>query len=120
MSERPTVAITHNKGHETMNTYIIDYDAHNHILNVKFGTPSDNSVITQDAHQRLLDLKANGTLKGGPLLRVNGPASLPVAFVIAHAVDHLYATIAVYDPKLTAYVVAVCHTSTHAIGQLVD
>ena len=47
-------------------------------------------------------------------------ASLPVAVAIAHGVLHIYETIAVYDPKLGKYVVAVCHGDAYKPGDLID
>ncbi|HEX3642903.1 MAG TPA: CRISPR-associated protein Csx3 [Ktedonobacteraceae bacterium] len=53
-------------------------------------------------------------------MRVNGPASLPCAFTIAHAVLHAYGAVAVWDPKLQKYVIAVVHNPEYQVGQLID
>lgn len=103
-----------------MNTFIIDFDAIQSILSVRFGESGTNSAIVQDAYNRLLDIKAGGGLQGGPLLKINGPASLPCAFTIGHAVSHAYDAVAVWDPKLQQYVVSVSHGPQYEIGQLID
>lgn len=92
------------------------------ILRIGFGVSAHNDRIVRDAKARLDALIAEGALGGGPLLKVNGPASLPVAFVLAHAVGHLYSAIAVYDPKLSsdpgAYVVVISHSPDYQPGDL--
>jgi CRISPR-associated protein Csx3 len=90
------------------------------ILKVGFGQPAQNDQIVKDAETRLDEMIANGELAGGKVLRVNGPASLPVAMVIAHSVGHLYGAIACFDPKLSKYVVAISHSPTYFVGELID
>ncbi len=103
-----------------MSSFIIDFDAEQSILKIGFGDAATNAEIVKDAAARLAEIKANGGLQGGALLRVNGPASLPCALTIGHAVFHAYGAIAVWDPKLQKYVVAISHTPDHAIGDLID
>ena len=103
-----------------MPSFIIDFDADQSILNVKFGDPAANSQIVQDAAKRLDEIKTSGGLQGGPLLRIYGPASLPCAFTIGHAVSHAYDAVAVWDPKVQKYVVSVAHGPTYNIGDEVD
>jgi CRISPR-associated protein Csx3 len=100
-----------------MTTYSIEFTQD--VLRIGFAEPAQNSQIVQDAAQRLDQLMADGTLSGGALLKINGPASVPVAFVIAHKVAHLYGTIAYYDPKLSSYVVCITHDPTHKLGDLI-
>ena len=88
-------------------------------MKVAFGDPATNDVIVKDVHPTLDKMKAEGTL-GGPLLKITGPASLPVAFVIAHTVLHLYGAVAVFDPKLQKYVVSVSHNPDYTAGDLID
>jgi CRISPR-associated protein Csx3 len=59
-------------------------------------------------------------LAGGEVIRVNGPASLPVAMVLAHKLAHLYQAVACFDPKLGKYVVAIAHGDKYAVGDLVE
>jgi hypothetical protein len=85
-------------------------------LRVGFGDPAQNDTIVREVADKMKALD----LPGGPLLKINGPASLPVAVVLAHAVGHLYQAVAVYDPKLGKYVVAVAHGNAHNVGDLID
>ncbi|OLD63791.1 MAG: CRISPR-associated protein Csx3 [Chloroflexi bacterium 13_1_20CM_50_12] len=103
-----------------MASFIIDFDPERSVLNVKFGNPATNAEIVQDAARILAEIKEDGGLQGGPLLRINGPASLPCAFTIGHAVFHAYGAIAVWDPKLQKYVVSISHNPDYSIGDLID
>lgn len=97
-----------------MSSYNLSLDGN--VLCVSFGSPASNDVIVKDAVQGLKDLG----LAGGPILKINGPASLPVAIAIGHGVTHLYGAIAVFDPKLSKYVVSVSHNPDFSVGDLVD
>lgn len=102
-----------------MTTYTIDLI--DQVLKINFGEPAQNDQIVRDATTRLDELISTEQLSGGTLLKINGPASLPVAFVIAHKVAHLYGAIAVYDPKLgNKYVVCITHTPAYKLGDLID
>lgn len=102
-----------------MTTYKLDLDGD--VLKIGFGEPAQNDQIVKDASVRLDQLVQSGILAGGPLLKVNGPGSLPVAFVIAHKVAHLYGAIAVYDPKLgNQYVVCITHNPQYKLGDLIN
>lgn len=104
-----------------MATYIINLDLEgSNILRVGFGDPAQNDEIVRDAVARLDEMIKDGTLAGGSVIRVNGPASLPVAMAIAHAIAHLYEVVACFDPKLAKYVVAVSHGSAYRPGDLID
>jgi CRISPR-associated protein Csx3 len=89
-------------------------------MNVSFGAPSTNDSIVREVTETLKDMAGDGTLEGGPLLKINGPASLPVAFVLAHAVLHIYGVVAVRDPKLGKYVVVASHAPDYSVGDLID
>ncbi len=102
-----------------MASYKINLEEGN-LLRVAFGDPAQNDQIVKDAVERLGELVATGELSGGPVIRINGPASLPVAVVIAHAVAHIYGAVAVFDPKLGKYVVAVSHDPQLKVGDLID
>ena len=101
-------------------TYKVEYNAQTSVLMVGFGTPAQNHQIVRDASARLGEMIADGTLAGGPVVKINGPASLPVACVLAHALGHLYGAVAVFDPKMAKYVVAIAHGGDYKIGDLVD
>jgi CRISPR-associated protein Csx3 len=90
------------------------------VLRVGFGDPAQNDVIIRDAVARLAEIEAAGELTGGGMIKVNGPASLPVAVALAHALSHKFSAIGVFDPKLNKYVVAVSHDPAFMVGDLVD
>jgi len=90
------------------------------VLRVGFGDPAQNDAICRDAAARLDEMFAAGELKGGDVIRVNGPASLPVAMVLAHKLAHLYQAVACFDPKLSKYVVSIAHGDKFAVGDLID
>ena len=100
--------------------YNINFDPQSGVMKVGFGDPAQNDVIVRDAVARLAEMVKSGELKGGELIKINGPASLPVACVIAHAVAHLYQAVGVFDPKLGKYVVAVTHGTAYKPGDLID
>jgi CRISPR-associated protein Csx3 len=101
-----------------MTTYHIQLE--DDILRVKFGEPAQNNQIVQDAAARLEKMGQSGELVGGQLLRINGAISIPVAFVLAHKLSHLYGAIAFYDPKLVKYVICVTHNPAYKLGDLID
>ncbi|SRR6266699_598740 len=103
-----------------MSSFNINFDAQESILRTSFGDPATNAEIVQDVHSRLVEIKSAGGLQGGPLLRINGPISLPAAFTVGHAVFHAYGAIAVWDPKLQQYCVAISHNPQYSVGDLID
>jgi len=100
--------------------YNINFDPQTGVLRVGFGEPAQNDEIVRDAVARLAEMTAAGELAGGKIIKVNGPASLPVAMAIAHAIAHLYEVVGVFDPKLGKYVVAVSHGNEYQPGDLID
>jgi CRISPR-associated protein Csx3 len=89
-------------------------------LKVWFATPAQNDQIVKDASARLDELMSTGALRGGDVIRIDGPASLPVAMVLAHKLAHLYQAVACFDPKLSKYVVAIAHGDRYAVGDLIE
>lgn len=83
-------------------------------------TPAQNDALVKEAALRIRKLIDSGAIKGGELIKLNGPATLPIAFVLAHKLNHLYQAVAVYDPKLLKYVVAIAHGGKYSVGDLVD
>jgi len=94
----------------------VDTDAPADTLKLSFGEQAHNNLIVRDAVAEIRELK----LQGGQVVRLNGPASLPVAIAIAHEVGHLYGAVAAFDPKLGKYVVSVSHDPQYAVGDLID
>lgn len=90
------------------------------VMKVGFAEPAQNDQIVKDAAARLEQMSESGELKGGSLLKINGPASLPVACVLTHKVAHIYGAIGVFDPKLGKYVICITHNPTYKLGDLID
>jgi CRISPR-associated protein Csx3 len=85
------------------------------MIRVGFGKPATNSVLVAevDEHMRTTAISC------GKLCLVNGPASLPVAFILAHHLFHKYEEVAIFDPKLAAYVVVSSHGGSHSVGDTI-
>lgn len=90
----------------------------NNILNIGYDplTPQRNDQIVKDILQQLQDLTESGQLAGGGLLKINGKHTIPMAYVLAHHLSHLYSAIAAFDPKLPAYVVVISHDPQYELG----
>ncbi|MEA5619870.1 CRISPR-associated protein Csx3 [Cronbergia sp. UHCC 0137] len=101
-----------------MTTYNIELKEE--ILRVSFGEPAQNDQIVKDASARLEEMVQLGELVGGQLLRINGPVSIPVAFVLAHKLSHIYGAIGLFDPKLGKYVISITHNPAYKLGDLID
>jgi CRISPR-associated protein Csx3 len=87
------------------------------VLYIKFGSDvADNDQITREVCEQLSSLE----LPRGPLLGIFGPCSLPAAYAIANHVQPLYDAIAVFDPKIHAYVVIQGHAGSYALGDRVN
>ena len=97
------------------NMNFVEKDPLGDVLQIGFGDPATNVEICQEVKESLQTLFQG---KGGRRLLINGPASLPVAFVLSHAVAHLYEQIGIWDPKLRAYVIVIAHGSYH-VGDLI-
>jgi CRISPR-associated protein Csx3 len=76
--------------------------------------PATNDVLVKDALAEISKIDVSGL----PLLKISGPASLPVSMVIAHSVCHIVGAVAVFDPKLGQFVVCISHNPDHRIGDL--
>lgn len=85
------------------------------LLTLKFGEPAQNDRIVKDAVSAL-EVRE---LEGGELVLLNGPASLPVAIAIGHAVAHLFGAVACFDPKMAGYVVSVSHDPERSVGTVI-
>ena len=108
-------------GYPLTGTYIITRDK-NGILRVGFGTPGDNTQIVKDAAARLDAMEEADELSGGDLLKINGPASLPVAMFLGHRLSDLFEVIACFDPRMDKYVIAISRSSDskYAVGNVID
>ncbi|QFS51972.1 CRISPR-associated protein Csx3 [Nostoc sphaeroides] len=101
-----------------MSSYKIDLKEG--ILRINFGESAQNDQIVRDAAARLEEMATSGELAGGPLLKINGTISIPVAFVLAHKLAHIYGAVAFSDPKLGKYVICITHNPSYKLGDLID
>ena len=100
-----------------MSGYRIEYNHDNDTLTVGFtGETATNTELVVEAVELLEALD----LQGGKLLKITGAASVPIAYAIAHKVIRLFNTIAIFDPKLGGYVVAVTRGVEHSLGDLIN
>ncbi len=128
IKERPTVVelakIITQMESEKPDTNIDTYNitaGENNILYLGMGkTAAQNDVLVKAAEEKLDALIENRKITGGEIIKIYGPASLPIAFVLAHKLNHLYQAVAMYDPKLSKYVVAIAHGGKYQVGDLVD
>ena len=86
-------------------------------LKIGFDEPGSNDEIVVDAKAAV---EAVSEAVMGKTVLLNGPASLPVAFVLAHTLNHICPAVAIFDPKMGKYVVAVTHTSDYKVGELLQ
>jgi CRISPR-associated protein Csx3 len=116
--------VTMHRG-KVMTTYNIELKEDT--LHINFGEPAQNDQIVKDAAARLEEMAKSGELNGGQILKINGPVSIPVAFVLAHRLSHLFGAIpsvsfanAFFDPKLGKYVTCITHNPAYKLGDLID
>lgn len=98
------------------------------ILNVGFNPQitATNAEVVPYVVKKLQELSDSEPMRGR-LLKVTGVCSIPVAYAIAHKVNHLYGAIAVFDPKVPVgggtdivggYVVVITHDPKYKIGDV--
>ena len=85
-------------------------------VRINFAEPATNDRIVPDALFALGQL----SLPGGRGICFDGPASLPVAMALAHAVGHRFGFVSCWDPKLERYVVAISHDPAFRPGDLIE
>ena len=85
-------------------------------LKIGFVGEADNDQRVRDAVASITALE----LKGGKLVSLDGPCSIPVAVALSHAVAHLYGAVAIKDPKLGKFVVSISHRPDLYVGMLID
>ena len=101
------------KGRANFNGQTVD------LLEVGFADPEKNPAIVRDAVEKLEALAAAEPQYGGKLVFVNGPASLPVAMALSHAVAHRYGAVACFVPPEKGYVMAIAHGGDFAPGAFI-
>lgn len=87
-------------------------------LKIGFGDAASNDQIVKEVSETVKEIKKQCH---GKIVKLNGPASLPVAVILGHELAHVTAAVAVYDPKLGKYVVCISHGNPSAkVGDLID
>jgi CRISPR-associated protein Csx3 len=89
----------------------------------EFDVPGDR--IIKDAYKQLQELLTSGQLIGGGILKINGRASLPIGYLLAHELGHLYNVVAVCDPRLLGqqqnrYVVVISYADEYSVGDILE
>ncbi len=111
---------TTTRGTNAMGIYSITAE-NNKKLVLKMGrVAAQNDTLVQEVTQQLEQLITDKEITGGELIKINGPSSLPIAYVLAHKLCHLYQAVAVFDPKLSKYVVSITHSANYPLGTLLD
>lgn len=88
------------------------------LFRVGFGEPAQNDEVVREVASRIAELESDGNF-GGRLALVNGPASLPVAVQLGHALAHRFGSVAIFDPKMAGYVVSLSHGGPYPVGAIV-
>ncbi|BAZ08048.1 CRISPR-associated protein Csx3 [Calothrix sp. NIES-3974] len=72
------------------------------VLQVGFNRnlPVQGDRIVKDALEQLNQMIDRGEIPGGKRILIDGPQTVPVAYVLSHKLVHLYSVVAVLDPKL--------------------
>ncbi len=106
------------------------------VLHVGFNrnVPAQGNRIAKEALELLNQMIDSGEIAGGKRILIDGPQSIPVAYVLSHKLVHLYEAVAVLDPKLGSkistadgairhktYVVTSAHGSAeYKVGDLIE
>jgi CRISPR-associated protein Csx3 len=88
-----------------MTTYKLKLE--NDILWGRFGeTAANNDQLVKDINDQLNALISSGNLPGGSLLGINGEMSIHIAYAMTERLMKRYDAIAIYDPKLSTYIIS--------------
>ena len=106
------------------------------VLHVGFNrnAPAQGDRIVKDTLELITKMIDSGEISGGRRILIDGPQSVPVAYVLSHKLVHLYEAVAVLDPKLGSkistvdgtirhktYIVTSVHGSTeYKVGDLIE
>ncbi|MCC5644741.1 CRISPR-associated protein Csx3 [Nostoc sp. CHAB 5824] len=78
-----------------------------------------NSELVKFVAEKLPQLIENESMRGR-LLKINGAQSIAIAYHIAHKVAPLYGAVAIFDPKLSGYVVSIAHDPEYELGMVLS
>jgi CRISPR-associated protein Csx3 len=82
--------------------------------------PADGDQIVAEVESQLEQMIANGELRGGNLLKISGRIPVLACYTLAHKVADLYRAVAVFDPRLEAYVVVNSSRNEYPLGSRID
>lgn len=85
----------------------------------------DGDRLVRDASAQLDRMLDQGLFTGGKLLKIDGPQSVSIAYLLAHRLAPLYGAIAILDPKIgrpnhRTYIVAISQGAGYQVGDLVE
>lgn len=87
----------------------------NDTLTLGFGDPATGDAVVAGIVDALKALPPNF---GGKLLKVTGPTTVAGALAIGHFAAHKFGAVAMFDPKLQKFIVAISHDPDFAVGDL--
>jgi CRISPR-associated protein Csx3 len=85
------------------------------LLRVGFGEPATGDAVVRAIADQLKTLD----LSGGKLVLVDGRISAAGAMVLGHHLAHLYGAVAMFDPKVGGYILAISHDPDFSVGDVV-
>lgn len=88
------------------------------VLTLTYGDALNDQIVRATSIS-LEQIRKEGKLIGGQLLKINGSASMAASFVLAYRVQH-YGAVAVFDAELEKYVIVISRSPFYPIGQLLD
>ncbi|MBO3460369.1 CRISPR-associated protein Csx3 [Aetokthonos hydrillicola Thurmond2011] len=116
--------------------YSYHIELNGEVLHVGFNRnlPSQGDRIVRDALEVVSQKIDSGEITGGKRILIDGPQSVPVAYVLSHKLAHLYQVVAILDPKLGSkvstpngairhktYIVTSVHGSAeYQVGDLIE
>lgn len=106
-------------------SYIINCQGNTLTVDFNKEITATGDRIVRDAKTQLDELLESKQLPLGGLLKINGRASIPVSYLIAHELGHLFSTIAVFDPKIggkqqNKYVVVINYDPQYQVGDVLE
>ena len=99
------------------------------VLRVGFNRvlPAQSDQIVQDTLKQLEQMIDSGQIPGGSRILIDGPQSIPVAYVIAHKLAQFYEVVAVFDPSIgrgkngyKTYIVTITNSQKYRVGDFIE
>jgi CRISPR-associated protein Csx3 len=116
-----------------MATYHLNIESNNiesnniesNVLKVRFEKPANGNQVIKDAVVGLEKMVRLGGLSGEKLLKIDGPASVAVTYLIAHQISQFYGALAIFDAKIDrpgykTFIIAVFQTPAYKTGELIE